>query len=107
MNTREIFWMNWCFAALYFPTSVLLWMFNQKGTLLGVILVGLVFHAIMTIILLILWLAREKQKVEVIPLKRTYKKKPKGVKENADKTEHEMRTDVNLDQLDINDDDNQ
>ena len=123
MNLREVFVMNCCFAALYFPTSMLLWLFNQKGTLLGVLLVGLVFHVILTVLLAVLFLKKQHVKraeiVENAP-KRVYKKKNKReVKNGEEETipvlptqffdirepEPKMRTDVNLDQLNADTDD--
>ena len=116
MKRKDVFVLNWLFASLYFPTSIFLWFLNPTGTFIGVLLVGLVFHIILTI-LLVLMLLVEKQtsKTEAItPVpKRVYKKKNKQEVEKDEEEKiitgvepkPEMRTDVNLDQLNDDTDD--
>lgn len=110
MNRKEIFVLNWLFASLYFPTSTLLLHFNKQGTLFGVVIVGLVFHAILTILLTITLFAKKGENKTELPIemveqnpKRAYKKKTKPeVKNNEEEIEPEpkMRTDINLNELD-------
>lgn len=118
MKRKEIFVLNWLFASLYFPTSIFLWFLKPTGTFIGVLIVGLVFHVILTILLVMMLLVETKKqttKTEIItPMpKRTYKKKNKqGVENNEEEKivtgiepKPEMRTDVNLDQLNDDNDD--
>ncbi|MBI4141201.1 hypothetical protein HY485_05180 [Candidatus Woesearchaeota archaeon] len=121
MKRKDIFVLNWLFASLYFPTSTLLLFFSQEGTLFGVVIIGLVFHAILTVLLTLMWFVEEPKtiikpaRVEIIEPKpkRAYKKKNKNeVKTNEEEKNVEgvepspaMRTDVDLNQLDNSDDD--
>lgn len=120
MKRRDIFIMNWLFASLYFPTSIFLWFLKPTGTFIGILVVGLVFHIILTILLvLMLWVEPHnitpKSSIEVIAPKpkRAYKKKNKPEVENNEEEKivtgieptPEMRTDVNLDQLNDDSDD--
>ena len=119
MKRKDIFVLNWLFASLYFPTSILLLFFSQEGTLFGIIIVGLIFHIILTILLTMMWFVEQhkptKPSVEVIEPKpkRAYKKKNKPEVENNEEEKivtgiepkPEMRTDVNLDQLNDDTDD--
>ncbi|GEM_PF-3136153 len=118
MKRKEIFVLNWLFASLYFPTSIFLWFLKPTGTFIGVLIVGLVFHIILTILLvLMLFTETQKQttKTEIITPKerRAYKKKNKQEVENNEEEKigigiepkPEMRTDVNLDQLNDDTDD--
>src|SRR3989344_4648089 len=118
MNRKEIFVLNWLFASIYFPTSIFLWFLKPTGTFIGVLIVGLVFHIILTILLvLMLWVEQHKitPSIEIIEPKpkRAYKKKNKPEVNNNEEEKivigiepkPEMRTDVNLDQLNDDADD--
>jgi len=90
---------------LYLPCSILLNIITEKGDLIGILLIGVIITAIMTI-----WLSFsdgvlldeeiEPVIVEKEPLEVEYEEEPVDLE-----PEPKMRTDVDLGQLDVDDDD--
>ncbi|VVB81085.1 Uncharacterised protein [uncultured archaeon] len=98
MRLLEICFLIGLYWALYLPTSMSLWLITGDGDLIGILSVGLFFTIIVTLsyvlMSLIAAIIREK------PVEVEYEEEPVDLE-----PEPKMRTDVDLGQLDIDDDD--
>lgn len=134
MKLVEICFWNSMYLLIYLALSLYLHNTNNEGTILGTIIIGLIFTAIISIILYFqegilleddgleikeISSKEEKEPPVQIKKKHEYKKRKTEVKNNEEKPSQEkmveffdgiepepkMRTDVNLDKLDDDTDD--
>jgi hypothetical protein len=119
MRLLEIYFWNCIYWALYLPCSILLYLITGQGDVLGILLVGAILTAILTVYLSfsegVLFdedmepaiVLSETPKVEIEEIKPVEVEEDE--KEQAERidleSEPKMRTDVDLGQLDADDDD--
>jgi len=102
MRIREICFWAAAYWALYLPTSMLLWLITGDGGVLDILFVGIFFTLIVILAFLLLSVIASIVRKKPVEVEEDEKEQTESVDLES---EPKMRTDVDLGQLDVADDD--